>query len=146
MKDITKIKDWWFSKKIEDFPEEELADRIREVMELNLADKIIIIPFVGGEQLCEYATQELIGLCPATGYPDIYGLVIRFVPDKHLPELKSLKFYLMQYMNLPISHEHLIEKIYMDFSVKVKPEKLYIELTVNVRGGIYTTIQKGVEL
>ena len=134
---------WWFSKRIEDFPLEELADRIKKVMALPLSDKIVVIPYVGGKEIVEYSTDELIGLCPATGYPDIYKLTIRYIPTDKLPELKSLKFYLMQYLEIPISHEHLAEKIYVDVRSKIQPEKIYVELIVARRGGIDTKVEVG---
>jgi len=137
------IKEWWFTKRIEDMPCEELEKRIKEVMSLNLSEKIVTIPYVGGDEIAEYKTDELIGLCPATSYPDYYKLTIRYIPDKLLPELKSFKFYLYQYFEIPISHEHLAEKIYQDFKEKVKPKKLYLKLVVARRGGIDTTIEKG---
>ena len=136
------VKEWWFTKRIEDMPAEELAERIKVVMGLDLKKKIVTIPYVGGEEVVEYKTDELIGLCPATGYPDYYNLYVRYIPDKLLPELKSFKFYLMQYKDLPISHEHLAEKIYQDFKEVVKPNKLFVKLEVARRGGIDTTIWK----
>lgn len=143
MSENESTKCWWFSKRIEDFPPEELAERIRKVMALPLADKIVTIPYVGGPEIVEYATDELIGLCPATGYPDIYKLSIRYHPDQKLPELKSLKFYLMQYLEIPISHEHLANKIYDDFWDKVEPDDVYLVLTVARRGGIDTIVEVG---
>lgn len=137
------IKNWWFCKKIEDLPLSELSNRIKEVMELDLKNKIVIIPYVGDEEIVEYKTNELIALCPATGYPDIYTLSIKFIPNELIPELKSFKFYLMQYLDIPISHEHLASKIYDDFNSIINPKKLYLELQVARRGGIDTYIYKG---
>jgi len=140
---MKEIKEWWFSKKIEDLPLSELSERIKEVMELKLRE-IVVIPYVGWrEEIIEYRTDELIALCPATGYPDIYSLSIKFIPNTLIPELKSLKFYYMEYLNLPISHEHLADKIYNDFNESVNPKKLYLELKVARRGGIDTFIYKG---
>jgi len=34
--------------------------------------------------------------------------------EQKIPELKSLKFYYMDYISLPISHEHLADKIFND--------------------------------
>lgn len=143
---MEEIKSWWFSKKIEDLSLSELSNRIKEVMELNLKNKIVIIPYIGDEEIVEYKTNELIALCPATGYPDIYTLSIKFIPNKLIPELKSFKFYLMQYLDIPISHEHLASKIYDDFNNIIKPKKLYLELQVARRGGIDTYIYKGIKI
>jgi len=139
---MSEIKNWWFSKKIEDMPKEELEKRIKEVMEIELPYKINPIPYVGvKDELVSYSTDELVALCPMTGYPDFYELVIEYIPDKTIPELKSLKFYLMQYKEIPVSHEHLASKIFNDFKKVVKPKALKIRLKVARRGGIDTWIE-----
>jgi len=140
---MDEIKTWWFSKKIEDFPREELMKRMKKVMDLDFKSKIVLLPYLGIEEIVEYKTNELIGLCPATGYPDFYTLSLKYIPDTLIPELKSYKFYLMSYLDIPISHEHLADKIYSDFKEVVKPKKLYLHLKVASRGGIITEITRG---
>jgi len=58
----------------------------------------------------EYVYPELTAVCPQTGLPDYYTLRIVYEPDKKLPELKSLKMYLIAYRNYGIWHEHLANK------------------------------------
>lgn len=135
-----------FTKKIEDMSPEELAFRIETSMTIELDYKIVPIPYLGGEEeVVVYEYLELIGRCPATGYPDIYTIRIIFEPNYLIPELKSLKFYYLNYFNMPISHEHLAARIYKDFQKIVAPKKLRLELDVAVRGGIYTTVIVGDE-
>ena len=43
---------------------------------------------------------EFTSVCPKTGLPDFGVLTIRYMPDKHCLELKSLKEYLQAYRNL----------------------------------------------
>ncbi len=126
--------------KIEDMPEEELEKVIGSVMEVELS-KIRPIPYKGGiEQIVKYVYSELTANCPMTQIQDLYKVTIEFIPDKYIPELKSLKFYFLDYIGLPISHEHIQAKIYKDFKEAVKPKKLKVELDVAVRGGIKTDI------
>ncbi len=152
MTDLNKLGEWWYSKKIEDMPHEELVERIQQIIDLELARKIQLIPYkdlnpeIDERKIVEYNTTELVALCPATGYPDIYQLTIRYVPKDYIPELKSLKFYLMQYLKIPIAHEYLVQKIYRDFSDIVDPEHLYVALIANLRGGIETICQLGTPL
>lgn len=144
LKDFTgTVRNWWFGKKIEDMSDEELKKRIEQVMALDFKLDIRPIPYIGDREIVQYYTDELIGLCPMTGYPDIYKLTIRFYPCEKIPELKSLKMYLMNYLNVPISHEHLADKIYNDFNERIISEKTYLKLEVARRGGIDTTIEKG---
>ncbi|GAI46949.1 unnamed protein product, partial [marine sediment metagenome] len=67
---------------------------------------------------------------------------IIYIPNKKIPELKSLRFYFLAYKDIPILHEHLANKIFEDFEKTVKPKKLRFELDVAVRGGIHTKITK----
>ncbi len=93
-------------------------------------------------EVVEYVYPELTAVCPQTGLPDYYILRILYEPDKKLPELKSLKMYLIAYRNFGIWHEHLANKILEDFKAAVEPRWVYLELYVNNRGGIYTTVRR----
>jgi 7-cyano-7-deazaguanine reductase len=140
------IKDWWFSKKIEEFTDEELKNRIKEVMALDTATIIRTMNYVGNREVVEYKTNELIALCPATGYPDFYEISIKYIPNTLLPELKAFKFYLMQFMAIPISHEHLASKIYSDLKNKIYPAEMRIKLITAIRCGITTIVEIGDQL
>ena len=48
----------------------------------------------------------------------------------------------MDYMKLPISHEHLADKLYKELNYVLEPLTLKISLHTSVRGGIYTDIHK----
>ena len=132
-----------FTKKIEDMTIEQMKERIKAGYEYEIPHKIVAIPFLGGKELVTYRYPELIGLCPATGYPDLYEIILEIIPNKLIPELKSLKFYYMDYKDLPISHELLADKIYNDIKKSINPSKFKLILKTAVRGGIYTDIIKG---
>ena len=134
---------WTYSKKIGEMTAEQLKERIKKVMLLDTASKMNAIPFIGTEERVTYKTNELVARCPETGIIDFYKLRIVYTPDKLLPELKSYKYYLIQFEEIPISHEQLAEKLYQDFLKTVKPKQLYLQLEVNVRGGIKTYVTKG---
>ena len=61
---------------------------------------------------------------------------------KKIPELKSLKFYYMDFKDLPISHEHLCDKIHNELKNSLNPKSIKTTLKTTVRGGIYTDIVK----
>jgi 7-cyano-7-deazaguanine reductase len=137
-------KKWTYAKTIEEMPDRELKERIKDVMAFEIPNKIRPMPYMGGEELAiEYSYTDLQAKCPMTGLKDIYKIRIKFVPDKIIPELKSLKFYFFSYETLPISHEHLIAKIYKDFKKVIKPKKIAMILYVAERGEIITTIALG---
>lgn len=128
--------------KIEEMSEDEVGKRIRAAMDYEIADKIVPIPYVGEiDEDIKYSTRELTAKCPMTGQRDFYKLSVSYVPNKLLPELKSLRKYLAGYDDLPISHEHLAAKVYKEFKDVVKPKNLSLKLSVAVRGGIKTTIK-----
>ncbi|MBN2516643.1 MAG: NADPH-dependent 7-cyano-7-deazaguanine reductase QueF [Deltaproteobacteria bacterium] len=84
---------------------------------------------------------EFTCLCPKTSQPDFAEIVITYVPDELLVELKALKFYLNSYRNEGIFHEEAVNRILNDFVETVRPRKVEIIGNFNVRGGLYTTVK-----
>ncbi|MBW6440915.1 hypothetical protein K0B03_02665 [Patescibacteria group bacterium] len=141
---MTNNKKWDYVKTIEKMSDQELKKRIVDAMNFEVQNKIRPVPYIGGEELIvEYSYSELQAKCPMTGLKDIYKIKIKFIPDKFIPELKSLKFYFTGYEELPISHEHIIAKIYQDFKRVISPKKIAIVLYVAARGEILTTVETG---
>lgn len=85
-------------------------------------------------------TLEFTCICPKTGLPDFAKISIQYIPDKFCVELKSFKLYLIFYRNVGIFHEHLTNKILDDFVKACKPRFARIEVEMNIRGGIKTTV------
>ena len=85
-----------------------------------------------------YETDEFTCVCPWTGLPDFAYLTIRYVPDKALVELKSLKYYLTSYRNVGILQEHAVNRILGDLVNLVKPVSMVVEAEFKERGGIGT--------
>ena len=85
-----------------------------------------------------YETPEFTAVCPWTGLPDFANLVITYLPDKSLVELKSLKYYLTSYRNVGILQEHAVNHILNDLVELLKPVSMTIEANYNDRGGIKT--------
>lgn len=136
------MKEYKFSEKIEDLSREEIERRIKEIHDLDIKGPLIWLPYHGTDEYVEYKTEEVIARCPMTGYPDIYSLSVIYVPDKRIVELKSLKLYLYQYIDIPISHEEIADKIHKDLVWIMKPKKLDLSMRVNIRGGIETSVEK----
>jgi 7-cyano-7-deazaguanine reductase len=98
--------------------------------------------FTEADYPVEFETHELTALCPFTGHPDFYALKIRYRPHKSVVELKSVKLYIEKFRNLKTTHETLLNVIFEDFKSLLSPRYLFVELKVNVRGGIKTTISR----
>ncbi|MBI3041140.1 MAG: NADPH-dependent 7-cyano-7-deazaguanine reductase QueF [Chloroflexi bacterium] len=98
------------------------------------------IPFDYPDSVTEvvYETDEFTSVCPWTGLPDFGRLVIRYLPDQYLVELKSLKYYLTSYRNVGILQEHAVNRIRQDLVQLLQPVSLVVEAEYRERGGIKT--------
>ena len=83
---------------------------------------------------------EFTCICPKTGLPDFAVVKILYSPNKTCLELKSLKMYFIFYRNLGIFHEHLVNKILDDIVKACQPRWAKVEVIMNPRGGIATTV------
>jgi 7-cyano-7-deazaguanine reductase len=88
----------------------------------------------------EIEQPEFTSLCPMTGLPDFGCIIIRYIPDKKIIELKSLKYYLLQYRNVGIFYEHVVNRILDDLVVVLKPKRMEVTGEFTARGGITTTV------
>jgi 7-cyano-7-deazaguanine reductase len=90
------------------------------------------------EVRCE--TPELTCTCPMTGQPDFATVVITYVPEASIVELKSLKLYLWSFRDEGHFHEDITNRILDDLLAAIAPRRLTVQTTWNVRGGIATTV------
>tara|TARA_B100001250_G_scaffold10179_1_gene8853 strand:+ start:1167 stop:1529 length:363 start_codon:yes stop_codon:yes gene_type:complete len=79
-------------------------------------------------------------LCPRTGLPDFATIIINYIPDKKLVELKSLKLYMVKYRGVGIFHEHVTNRVIDDFKRACSPRKISVKSVFRPRGGIETTV------
>lgn len=84
---------------------------------------------------------EFTCLCPMTSQPDFAEIIINYVPQDYLVELKSLKLYLNSYRDKGIFHEEAVNCILDDFVKTIAPLRVEIIGNFNVRGGIHTTVK-----
>ena len=85
-----------------------------------------------------YETDEFTAVCPWTGLPDLGRLQVRYVPRRHLVELKSLKYYLTSYRNVGILQEHAVNRILRDLVQLLEPVSMAVEVDYKERGGLRT--------
>jgi 7-cyano-7-deazaguanine reductase len=83
---------------------------------------------------------EYTSVCPMTGLPDIGAITIRYRPGKKIVELKSLKFYLLQFRNVGIFYEHVVNRILDDLVAVLDPRWLEVTGDFTARGGITTQV------
>ena len=88
----------------------------------------------------EFTCPELTCLCSKTGQPDFATLTIRYVPDAHCVELKSLKQYLWSFRDEGHFHEAVTNRILDDLVAAVSPRRMEVVGDFYVRGGITTKV------
>lgn len=88
---------------------------------------------------------EFTSVCPMTGLPDFGTIVVEYTPDERIVELKSLKYYLLQYRNVGIFYEHVVNRILEDLAGALSPLSMTVTGHFTARGGISTTVTAGYE-
>ncbi|MEM7255251.1 MAG: preQ(1) synthase [Pseudomonadota bacterium] len=84
--------------------------------------------------------EEFTHICPMTGLPDIGTLTIEYQPDESIVELKSLKYYLLQYRQVGTFYEHVVFHVLDDLVETIRPKWMRIHYDVTPRGGIRSEI------
>ncbi|PIU50172.1 MAG: 7-cyano-7-deazaguanine reductase [Desulfobacterales bacterium CG07_land_8_20_14_0_80_52_14] len=88
---------------------------------------------------------EYTSVCPMTGLPDFGKITINYIPDQKLVELKSLKFYLLQYRDVGIFYEHVVNLILNHLVERLHPKELAVSGEFTARGGITTRVKAAYE-
>jgi 7-cyano-7-deazaguanine reductase len=88
----------------------------------------------------EIQCPEFTSLCPKTGLPDFGEIRIAYVPDRLCIELKSLKYYLIEFRNRGIFYEHVTNQILDDLVAACAPRRMKVVGDFSARGGIKTSV------
>jgi 7-cyano-7-deazaguanine reductase len=83
---------------------------------------------------------EFTSMCPKTGLPDFGVIRIRYVPDAACLELKSLKYYLLEFRNKGIFYESVTNQILDDLVAACAPRRMTVIGDFTARGGITTKV------
>jgi 7-cyano-7-deazaguanine reductase len=83
---------------------------------------------------------EFTSVCPMTGLPDFGEIRITYVPDALCVELKSLKYYMVEFRNKGIYYEHVTNQILDDLVALLQPRRMTVVGDFSVRGGIKTVV------
>ena len=79
---------------------------------------------------------EGTALCPKTGQPDFFKLVLNYIPKVKLVESKSLKLYLFSFRNHGGFHENVVNTIGKDLVNLLDPKYLEVRGIFAPRGGL----------
>lgn len=94
----------------------------------------------GRDYTIVHTCPEFTALCPKTGQPDFGTIRIRYVPDARCIELKSLKYYLLEFRNKGIFYEAATNQILDDLVAACAPRRMTVVGDFTARGGITTKV------
>jgi 7-cyano-7-deazaguanine reductase len=83
---------------------------------------------------------EFTSVCPKTGLPDFGEIRITYVPDAACVELKSLKYYFIDFRNRGIFYEQVTNQILDDLVSAIAPRRMTVVGDFSVRGGMKTVV------
>jgi 7-cyano-7-deazaguanine reductase len=83
---------------------------------------------------------EFTSLCPMTGLPDFGTLTITYRPYKTIVELRSLKLYLLQYRQMGVFYEHVVNIVLDDLVEVIDPLWMEVRGDFRPRGGMTTSV------
>lgn len=96
--------------------------------------------FPARDYIIEIKNPEFTSVCPKTGLPDFGTITVRYTPDKLLVELKSLKYYFLEFRNAGIFYENVTNTILEDLLKVLQPKDLTVISEWKARGGITETV------
>ncbi len=121
---------------------EKYLKKIRKNEEFISSDVLEPIEYKGEKGVeIEIVNPEFTSLCPMTGLPDFGTITIKYIPDKYIIELKSLKYYFLQFRNAGIFYENLTPLILNHLKEKLKPKEITVIAEFTPRGGISTKVK-----
>lgn len=88
-----------------------------------------------------HVAHEFTSVCPKTGLPDFAKVTVRYVPDQICVELKSMKYYYLEFRNKGIFYEAVTNKILDDLVAAVEPEEMEVTTEWGARGGMTSIIR-----
>ena len=77
--------------------------------------------------------NEFTSVCPMTGLPDFGTITVEYMPAARCLELKSLKYYFLEFRNQGIFYEAVINKILDDLVEACEPKRMDIVGEFSVR-------------
>lgn len=92
------------------------------------------------EYYITHVNEEFTSVCPKTGLPDFGVITIEYVPGKLCLELKSLKYYFLDFRQKGIFYEAVTNQILDDLVAACKPRYMSVKGEFSTRGGMHSTI------
>lgn len=88
----------------------------------------------------DISIPEFTCVCPRTGLPDFGTIRIHYIPGESIIELKSLKYYILNFRQMGIFQEAVTNRILDDIKAAIHPQKIEVVGDFHPRGGIKTVV------
>lgn len=88
-----------------------------------------------------HVNEEFTSMCPRTGLPDFGVIYIEYIPDKLCLELKSLKYYFLEFRTRGIFYESVVNQILDDLVEACAPRYMRVRGEFSTRGGIHSDVE-----
>jgi 7-cyano-7-deazaguanine reductase len=98
-------------------------------------------PYTLREYEVSITLPEFTCLCPISGYPDFATIHVKYIPDRLILELKSLKLYINRFRDEFLFHEAIVNRILDDLSACCKPKWMEVIGDFNPRGNVKTIVR-----
>ena len=96
--------------------------------------------FPDRDYIITHVNNEFTSVCPKTGLPDFGVITVEYIADKLCLELKSLKYYFLEFRNKGIFYEAVVNEILDDLVNACQPRFMKVTGKFSTRGGINSTI------
>ena len=87
-----------------------------------------------------HVNPEFTSVCPKTGLPDFATIELEYIPGDTCIELKSLKYYYLDFRNKGIFYEAVTNQMLDDLVGACNPRWMRITGRFAARGGISSVI------
>ena len=87
-----------------------------------------------------HVNPEFTSVCPMTGLPDFGTITVEYVPGELCVELKSLKYYYLEFRNRGIFYEAATNQILDDLCRALDPRYIKVTGAFTTRGGLHSTV------
>jgi len=93
------------------------------------------------DYLIRHVNPEFTSVCPVTGLPDFATITVDYIADKLCIELKSLKYYYLEFREQGVYFESCVNRILDDLVSACNPRYMKVIGEFNTRGGIHSVIE-----
>ncbi|MBS1911200.1 MAG: NADPH-dependent 7-cyano-7-deazaguanine reductase QueF [Bacteroidetes bacterium] len=87
-----------------------------------------------------HVNPEFTSVCPMTGLPDFGTITVEYIPDRLCVELKSLKYYFLDFRNRGIFYEAVVNAILDDLVAALAPRYMCVTGEFSTRGGLNSVV------